>query len=170
MSDKVLVAYGSKYGATAEIAGRIGEVLGAAGFTVDVLSADKVRGISSYEAVVLGSAVYAGSWRKEAAKLLTSEADALAERPVWLFSSGPTGPGDPVQLLNGWRIPGALRPAAERIKVRDIAVFHGAIDMQKLSLPERLIIKGIKAPAGDFRDWAAIMAWAEGIARALRPA
>jgi menaquinone-dependent protoporphyrinogen oxidase len=170
MSDKVLVAYGSKYGATAEIAGRIGEVLGSAGFTVDVLSADKVRDISSYEAVVLGSAVYAGSWRKEAAKLLTSEAGALAERPVWLFSSGPTGLGDPVQLLNGWRIPNALRPVAERIKVRDIAVFHGAIDMQKLSLLERMLIKGIKAPAGDFRDLAAITAWAEGIARALGPA
>lgn len=170
MSDKVLVAYGSKYGATAEIAGRIGEVLGVAGFTVDVLSADKARDISSYAAVVLGSAVYAGSWRKEAAQLLTKHAEALSERPVWLFSSGPTGAGDPVQLLNGWRLPDALRPVAERIGVRDIAVFHGVIDMQKLSLPERLIIKGIKAPAGDFRDWAAITAWAEGIARALGPA
>lgn len=170
MSSKVLVAYGTKYGATAEIAGRIGEVLRSAGLAVDVLSADRVRDISSYDAVVLGSAVYAGSWRKEAARLLTSQAGALAERPVWLFSSGPTGPGDPVQLLNGWRIPDALRPAAERIKPRDIAVFHGAIDMQKLSLPERLLIKGIKAPAGDFRDWTAITAWAEGIARALGPA
>lgn len=167
MSNKVLVAYGTKYGATAEIAGRIGEVLQKAGFAVDVLSAERVADVSPYDAVVLGSAVYAGSWRKEAAKLLTSQANALAERPVWLFSSGPTGPGDPVELLNGWRIPNALRPIAERIKVRDIAVFHGVIDMQKLSLPDRLLIKGIKAPAGDFRDWPAITAWAEGIARAL---
>lgn len=167
MSNKVLVTYGTKYGATAEIAGRIGEVLKKAGFAVDVLSAERVADVSPYDAVVLGSAVYAGSWRKEAAKLLTTQANALAERPVWLFSSGPTGVGDPVELLNGWRIPDALRPIAERIKVRDVAVFHGVIDMQKLSLPERLLIKGIKAPAGDFRDWPAITAWAEGIARAL---
>ncbi len=170
MSDKVLVAYGTKYGATAEIAGRIGEVLEKAGFTVDVLSAERVADISSYDAVVLGSAVYAGSWRKEAAKLLTAQESVLAERPVWLFSSGPTGVGDPVELLNGWRLPDALRPVAERIKARDIAVFHGVIDMQKLSLPERLLIKGIKAPAGDFRDWPAITAWAENIARALQSA
>ncbi len=167
MSKKVLVAYGSKYGATAEIAGRIGEVLSAAGFAVDVLSAEKVQDLTAYDAVVLGSAVYAGSWRKEAARLLTSQEQALAGRPVWLFSSGPTGEGDPLTLLNGWRIPDALRPVAERIGARDIAVFHGVIDMQKLSLPERLIIKGIKAPTGDFRDWPAIIAWAEGIGRAL---
>jgi menaquinone-dependent protoporphyrinogen oxidase len=40
--------------------------------------------------------------------------------------------------------------------------------MKKVSLPERLIIKGIKAPLGDFRDWGAISSWAEGIAGELK--
>ncbi len=37
-------------------------------------------------------------------------------------------------------------------------------------LPENLIVKSVKAPTGDFRDWAAITAWATAIAEALTKA
>ena len=60
MSKKILVAYASKYGSTTEIANKIGEVLTQAGHQVDVLSADQVKGLSAYQAIVLGSAVYYG--------------------------------------------------------------------------------------------------------------
>jgi menaquinone-dependent protoporphyrinogen oxidase len=167
MAKRVLVAYASKYGATAQIAERIGEVLRGAGLDADVQPADRVKDLSPYAAVVLGSAVYAGSWLKAAAGFLRSNEQALAERPVWLFSSGPTGEGDPVELLKGWRFPQALQPVADRIRPRDVAVFHGAIDMSRLSFPERLLVRGIKAAVGDFRDWDAIAAWAAGIAGAV---
>ena len=167
MAKRVLVAYASKYGATAQIAERIGEVLRGAGLDVDVQPADRVKDLSPYAAVVLGSAVYAGSWLKSAADFLRSNEQALAERSVWLFSSGPTGEGDPVELLKGWRFPQALQPVADRIRPRDVAVFHGAIDMSKLSFPERLLVRGIKAAVGDFRDWDTIAAWATGIAGAI---
>ena len=123
MSDKVLVAYGSKHGATAEIAEAIGRAIQEAGLTVDVLSADAVGSLSPYQAVVLGSAVYAGMWRKEAIQLLESQEEALAQVPVWIFSSGPTGEGDPVELLDGWRLPEAQQTVADRISPREITVF-----------------------------------------------
>ncbi|MCL6431706.1 MAG: flavodoxin domain-containing protein [Anaerolineae bacterium] len=167
MAKRVLVAYASKYGATAEIAGRIGDVLRSSGLDAEVLPASRVRDLSPYAGVVLGSAVYAGSWLKPAADFLRSNEQALAERPVWLFSSGPTGEGDPVELLKGWRFPQALQPVADRIRPRDIAVFHGAIDVSRLSFPERLLVRGIKAAIGDYRDWNAIATWAAGIAEAL---
>ena len=167
MEGKVLVAYATKYGATAEIAERIGQVLGERGLAAEVRPVDDVSDVTPYAAVVLGSAVYIGQWRKEAVTFLEANEKALAERPVWLFSSGPTGQGDPVELMKGWRFPEAQRPLADRIKPRDIAVFHGALDTKKLSLVEKMMIKGVKAPAGDFRDWAAIIAWANGIAAAL---
>lgn len=87
---------------------------------------------------------------------------------MWLFSSGPTGQGDPLELMKGWRLPEAQQPIADRIRPRDVALFHRELDMKKLSLPEKLILKAMKAPVGDFRDWEAITAWAAGIAEALK--
>jgi len=168
MENKVLVAYGTKYGATAEIAERIGQVLREAGLGADVQPADRVGDLPPYAAVVLGSAVYIGQWRKEAAKFLKTNEAALAEKPIWLFSSGPTGEGDPVELAQGWRFPGKLQPIADRIQPRDIAIFLGAADESKMGRLDRWLLKNVKAPMGDFRDWDAIAAWATAIAKALQ--
>lgn len=168
MDAKVLVAYATKHGATAEIAERIGEVLREAGWSSDVLPADRVSDLTPYPAVVLGSAVYVGKWRKEAVAFLEANEQQLAERPVWLFSTGPTGEGDAVELLKGWRFPEAQQPIADRIQPRDIAVFHGELDKEELGLAEKLIVKGVKAPMGDFRDWEAVTSWATAIAAALQ--
>jgi menaquinone-dependent protoporphyrinogen oxidase len=151
MNGKVLVAYATKSGATQEIAAAIGDVLRNAGLKVEVLEATRAADVSGYRAVVLGSAVYMGQWRKEAVAFLEAQEKALSERPVWLFSSGPSGKGDAVKLMSGWKFPEAQRPIAERIRARDTALFHGSVDPAKLSLPEKLILKGVKAPTGDLR-------------------
>lgn len=168
MDTQILVTYATKHGATAEIAEKIGQVLKEAGLSVDVNSVDKVGDLDAYRAVVLGSAVYAGMWRNEAVDFLEANQNKLAEREVWLFSSGPTGEGDPVELMKGWSFPEAQRPIADRIGPRDIAFFHGEIDMDDLNLAEKLIVKGVKAPTGDYRDWEAITAWAAAIGDALK--
>jgi menaquinone-dependent protoporphyrinogen oxidase len=170
MDIRVLVAYATKHGATGEIAEKIGQVLGQAGLDADVLPADQVSDLAPYDAVVLGSAVYAGRWHKEAAAFLEANEKELTGQPVWLFSSGPTGEGDLVELMKGWRFPEALQPVADRIQPRDIASFHGVLDTGKLGLGEKLIVKALKAPTGDFRDWEAITSWAADIASALEQA
>jgi menaquinone-dependent protoporphyrinogen oxidase len=170
MGTRVLIAYATKYGATAEIAEKIGQVLRQEGLQTDVVSADRVSDIAGYGAVVLGSAVYAGQWRKEAATFLKENQEELAARPVWLFSSGPTGEGDPVELMKGWEFPEGLQPLADSIQVQDIAFFHGVLDMDKLNLAEKVIAKVMRAPVGDFRDWDAITAWAKEIAAVLKKA
>jgi menaquinone-dependent protoporphyrinogen oxidase len=168
MNDQVLVVYATKYGATAEIAEKIGEVLLQAGLRADVLPADSVSDLSPYKAVVLGSAVYIGQWRKEAVKFLKANEKALAGKLVWLFSSGPTGVGDPTELVQGWRFPGKLQPIADRIGPRAIAIFHGAVDVNKLNFIEKWVLKNVKAPVGDFRDWEAITTWTTAIADELK--
>ena len=170
MESQVLVAYATKYGATAEIAEKIGQVLREAGLPTDVLPADRASDLSAYRAVVLGSAVYIGRWRKEAVKFLKTNEEVLAKRLVWLFSSGPTGKGDPVELTDGWRLPGGLQPIADRIGPRDIALFHGAVDVDKLNFLEKWMLNNVKSPVGDFRDWEAITAWAASIAGELKEA
>jgi len=168
MEHKVLVAYATKRGATAEIAEKIGEVLRNNGLQVDVLPAGQDRDITLYTAVVLGSAAYIGQWRKEAVTLLKENEKILSTIPVWVFSSGPTREGDPVELLKGWLYPNGLKQVIERIKPRGITVFHGAVSRDKMNFLERLMLKNVKSPIGDFRDWDAIAAWAGAIADELK--
>jgi menaquinone-dependent protoporphyrinogen oxidase len=168
MENRVLVAYATRHGATEEIASKIAQVLQEEGFDTDVIAAKNVKELSPYQAVVLGSAVYIGRWRKEASAFLKKNEAALAEKSVWLFSSGPTGKGEPVELLKGWRFPKSLQPIVDRIHPCDVTVFHGGLDTGKLSGVERWMIKNVKAPAGDFRDWDAIGSWAVSIAAELK--
>jgi menaquinone-dependent protoporphyrinogen oxidase len=168
MGKRVLVTYGTKYGGTAEIAEKIGAVLRESGLQVDVSRAGRAGEVGSYDAVVLGSAVYIGRWRKEAARFLIDNEAMLVGKPVWLFSSGPTGEGDPVELTQGWKFPGKLQPIADHIGPRDIALFHGVSDPGKLNFLEKWMLNNVKAPTGDYRDWEAIASWARGIAEALQ--
>ena len=167
MGKSVLVAYASKHGGTEEIAERIATVLREAGYQADLRPARQVDDLETYDAVVVGSGVYIGRWRRPAARLLKNHRETLADKPVWLFSSGPTGEGDPVKAAAGWRFPKALQTTADEIGPRDVALFHGALDESELNFIERWMIKNVGAPLGDFRDWDAISAWAESIAEEL---
>ena len=169
MTYRILIAYASKHGATAEIARKIGDILTTAGLKADVLPVERVTDLTPFDAVVLGSAVYAGSWCKEAVNFLEDYKGLLSKIPVWLFSSGPLGESDPVTFIKGWHFPNAQLPIANRIHARDIALFNGAVDMEKLNFLEKQIIKEFNSGTGDFRDWDAITNWAVSIAVSLRP-
>ena len=163
----VLVTYATKHHSTAEIAEAIGEALRQAGLKVDIRDVSTITSIAPYAAVIVGSAVYVGQWQPSAIQFLETHEGELATRPVWLFSSGPTGDGDPVALMKGWSFPENLKPLAARINPRDIALFHGKIDPTRLNFLERTAVKMVKAPVEDARDWTLIRDWAHGIADAL---
>ena len=159
----VLVAYASKHGSTAGIAEAIADTLVDQEIKAEAKSVDTVDDLGGYEAVVLGSAVYAGSWMREAVSFSERHGPELSRKPVWLFSSGPLGDEvkdheeQPRQLSE---LRGAIQPKGHR-------VFFGALDTSVLGFAERMIAKAVKAPVGDFRDWDAIRAWAEEIAEEL---
>jgi menaquinone-dependent protoporphyrinogen oxidase len=162
---RVLVTAATKYGATGEIAQVIGEVLGEHGLDPTVVTPDQVDGVDGYDAVVLGSAVYAGHWLKPARELVGRLGGELAERPVWLFSSGPVGDPpkpeeDPVDVAEFLAATGA----------REHRVFAGKLVRKQLSFPERAIVSALHVPDGDFRDWTEVRQWAAGIASALATA
>lgn len=163
----VLVAYATKHHSTAEIAEVIGEVLSKASADVDVMPVESVHNLDHYDAVVLGSAVYMGQWQPSAAEFLKKHERELADKQVWLFSSGPTAEGHPKALSNGWAFPEPLREIADRINPRDIALFHGRLNPDQLTPLQRFIVKVVRAHPGDYRDWNMIRGWASGIARAV---
>jgi menaquinone-dependent protoporphyrinogen oxidase len=159
---RVLVTTASKYGATAEIAAAIAEELDKHGLEATVLPPEEVNGVDGYDAVVVGSAVYAGHWLKPARELVERHAGALAGRPVWLFSSGPVG--DPPKPEED---PVDVADLVDLTNAREHRVFAGKLVRKQLSFPERAIVSALRVPEGDFRDWTEIRQWAAGIAEAV---
>jgi menaquinone-dependent protoporphyrinogen oxidase len=160
----VLVAYASKHGATQEIAERISAKLRQMRKEADVRPVDAVSDAGSYEAFVIGSAIYYGSWLKEATEWVHRNQSILANRPVWLFSSGPLG----TDVKDAEQQPKEIADFQKTIKPRDHQIFFGSLDHNKLTFTERMVLKAVRAHEGDYRDWAAIDAWAESIARDLK--
>jgi menaquinone-dependent protoporphyrinogen oxidase len=159
---KVLVSAASKHGSTDEIARAIGEVLAGRGIEATVLRVEDVSTISGYDAFVIGSAVYAGRWRTSAKELILTHASTLASRPVWLFSSGPCG--DPPEPQGD---PSDVASLAEVTRAIGHRVFSGRLERRRLGLAERTLVRAMKAPEGDYRDWEEIRRWATSIGDVL---
>lgn len=159
---RVMVSAASKHGATAEIAEVIGEVLGDRGLDTEVRPPDGIESIDGYDAFVIGSAVYAGHWLKEAVALIENHGSFLRNHPVWLFSSGPVGePPKPEEE------PVDIAHLLDAIGAGEHRVFGGRLDRSRLGFAEKAIVMALRAPEGDFRDWDEIRAWAAGIAAKL---
>jgi menaquinone-dependent protoporphyrinogen oxidase len=160
---KVLVTAASKHGSTMQIAAAIADELRKAHLDVDLREVGKVKGVEGYDAVVFGSAVYAGSWLPEAKRFAQAHRVELARNPLWIFSSGPLGAPEPQPRDD----PAKYASPLGDVPIRDHRIFVGKLDSEELGFAERLIVKVVKAPDGDFRDWADIKAWAGEIAHAL---
>lgn len=166
---RVLVVHGSRMGSTAEIAERIAGQLRASGFDAVAVPAADRSDASAWDAFVIGAGVYAGHWHPDSVEFVERNRDRLAERPVWLFSSGPVGESavkyEPVEPKEINRIRNLINP-------RDHRIFAGAfnranVDGAGLGRASSFIASRF-IPEGDFRDWGEIEAWASGIARELR--
>jgi len=159
---KILVAVASKHGSTREIAQAVAEELRSLGLATDLREAEEVTELDGYDAAIVGSAVYMGTWLPEARRLIAREGAPLQAMPVWLFSSGPIG-ADPHaggELAN-------LAAILAATGAREHVIFAGKLDAQSLGLAERLIARLVHIPTGDFRDWAAVREWARAIGAAL---
>jgi menaquinone-dependent protoporphyrinogen oxidase len=166
MSDKLLVAYATRYGSTKEVAEKVAATLGEGGSLVDVQAAEQVRSLDDYRAVVVGAPLYMFNWLKAARRFLSQNRTALERIPVAVFALGPTedkeedwqetqGQFDKVLAGFPW-----LTPVA-------VELFGGKFDPARLTFPYTLIPALKKMPVSDIRDWDAIRAWARGLGRKL---
>ena len=181
---RVQVVYASRHGATAGIAERIAEVLRSAGAEVTLADATNQPDAQGFDAHVIGSGVQLGSWFTEGTEFLERNQATLAAKPVWMFSSGPlqsasttNEPIDRIELALGPADgPGSggrkkIEALSAAIHPREHRVFYGAYDPKDppRSMQERLVRFAARRalPAGDFREWDAIEAWASQIAAEL---
>ncbi|SRR5579875_2070277 len=167
---KVLVAAASRHGSTAAIAEAIGEVLKSRGFDVTVATPENVAGLSEFDAVVLGSAVYMGHWLEPATGLARRLGRELAGRPVWLFSSGPVGDPSKKYTQQMDVDPVDLQAVQSATGARAHKRFSGKLDRHNLGGLQRVGLSLFRGLQGDFRDWTAIREWAGSIADQLAEA
>ncbi len=158
MNNRILVAYATRAGSTAEIAAAIAETLAARGYAVDVKPVKEKPNLAGYTAVVLGSAIRMGNWLPEMVKFIEANQAALAALPTALFTVHMLNTGDDeasraarAAYLKAIR---PLLPDAEEV------YFAGKMDFARLSFLDRAIAKMVKAVEADQRDWDAIRRWA----------
>jgi menaquinone-dependent protoporphyrinogen oxidase len=160
MAARVLVAYATKLGSNAEIAEAIARTLREAGHHVTACSVRDVKDIDGWDAVVLGSAIYAAHWQKDARRFAVRLKEGLEARPLWLFSSGPLEP-----RLARANLPITAHGAeiTAGLGAIDHRTFGGRLEADAAIDPQVLATH----PIGDFRDWDAIRAYAAEIGAAL---
>ncbi len=160
---KVMIAVASRHGSTREIAEEIARVLEREGHEIDVVDAEPDRWLDDeHDAYLVGSGVYFGNWLRSARKFVTSNRQVLAQRPTWLFSSGPLGADGEVGIATG-HLSKLLAP----LRAVEHRVFRGRLDRNDLNLVERAVVRGLRAPSGDFRNWNDVEVWALEISAEL---
>ncbi|MEV5983237.1 flavodoxin domain-containing protein [Streptomyces sp. NPDC052114] len=163
MTGRMLVAYATKNGSTAEIAGTITRTLREEGIETDLRPVVYIGGIEEYDGVVLGSPLYAGRWHRDARRFARRRRRALAAKEVWLFSSGPLDASASERDI-------APVPAVHRmltaIGAHEHVTFGGCLKDGAKGHIARMILRSGKG--GDFRDFQQIGDWSRRVAAALK--
>lgn len=159
---RVLIAYGSRHGGTAEIAEWIAEAMREAGVEADVRAAGTVADLGAYDAVIAGAGLYTGRWQREGRRFVHRHARELTHLPVWLFSSGPLDRTAEEREIDatGW-----VAKAMRRTGARGHATFGGRLEPGA----EGFIASAMaKEHGGDFRNRDQVRNWALDITRELQ--
>jgi menaquinone-dependent protoporphyrinogen oxidase len=143
---QVLVTYGSKMGGTAGLAEMIADALRRRDVTVEVSPAAAVRSLAGFDAVIVGGALYAARWHRDARRFVTHHRRELRELPVWLFSSGPLGDAEQRPDIPPVR---GVRKLMRRIGARGHTTFGGRLEPDAPGFVAQAMAK---SSAGDWRD------------------
>lgn len=124
--------------------------------------------LADYDAAVIGSAVYARHWRKDALSYLDEHEKELSRMPIAYFSvclSVVKCTEQSKEEEERYRcIPSERCPAVEPVST---ATFAGCLSEEKLAPGERQLVRLFGVEEGDYRDWDAIRAWARSVHEAF---
>ena len=158
---RVLVTWGSKRGGTEDIARILGEALRNEGLEIDLLPSRAAAKATSFDAVVVGGALYANRWHQAARRFVNRQEKRLRGVPVWFFSSGPLDDSAERETIAPTRQVSTLM---ERVGAQGHITFGGRLAPDARGFPASAMAQ---KRAGDWRRPERIRAWASEIARAL---
>jgi menaquinone-dependent protoporphyrinogen oxidase len=165
-----LVAYSGEFGSTAEIARAISDILRDQNVLVDVKSVTQVENVTSYDAVIVGSAIQYDRWMPQATRFVERHASMLKGVPVAFFFSCLTLSRKNEQSerqAQGYA--DKLRSDFSALHPLSVAGFAGVLDYSKFTIYvrplARLMFAVLGVSEGDHREWDVIGKWAESIKR-----
>lgn len=144
----VLITYASEHGGTRKIAHVIATMLRFQRIRLSIQPLENVQDMSEFDAVIIGSAADHNAWLPYAEQFILKNVDELAEKDVWMFSSG--GINHP--------IPKNLSGAMQIIQPLDATIFGNSRDSDQ---SDQTLSK-------KFRNWDGISYWAEDIVKYLK--
>ena len=171
---RVLVAYASRCGSTGEVAEAMGQALCNNGVAADVRLVENVKDLSSYQSVVVGSAIRRSKWLPEAVEFGEENRDFLKEVSVAYFLTCLTLSRNTEETrlkANAYLEP--VFNAVPQVQPVNTGLFAGVLDYSKLSWGMRMVMRrkmdkfGVKE--GDYRDWDAIRTWTSSVRSRLLP-
>jgi menaquinone-dependent protoporphyrinogen oxidase len=180
MLKKALIVYGTRYGATESTSEEIARVLQGEGLEVKVVNAkkEKVKDISPYDLIIVGSGMQMAKWTGEPENFLDQFQKELASKKLAIFVSSAAQAlmeyekkteeteNNRKQYLEEKAVKYNLQPVS-------MIIFGGVWDFNKMNFLFRRTLAGFKPrieAAGfkeikpglyDTRDWNAIRAWAK---------
>jgi menaquinone-dependent protoporphyrinogen oxidase len=167
MVNKILVTYASQAGSTVGVAEAIGKTLSEGGAQVDVMPMRNVKDLSTYRAVVAGSAIQGQKFLPEAMQFLRNHQTELSKKPFAAFMvcitlSMPNA-SQYLEGLKSW-----MSPVRALVPTVSEGYFAGGLDFSKLPfsfnvLAMRFLVLLGLWKEGDHRDWNAIRSWSESL-------
>jgi menaquinone-dependent protoporphyrinogen oxidase len=169
---KILVAYASAHGTTAEVATFISKTLEVYGAEVTCAAVESIESVKDYDAFVLGTAIHEGIWLRSMMLFIDKFEAELAQKPVYFFVTC-------IRIVEADGYDHVMKnymdtKTLEKLNVKNVNAFGGAIQLNEIDWNERwalgLRYDGTNLQArlnADYRDWYAIGAWANSIAKDL---
>jgi menaquinone-dependent protoporphyrinogen oxidase len=161
---RVLVTVGSTRGGTEGLGEMVAEDLRAEGFEADMTPPKRVKRLDGYDAVIVGGALYAFRWHKDARRFVKRHVTELSTRPVYFFSSGPLDDSATTKDIPPVKVVSALM---QRVGARGHITFGGRLEPDAKGFPASAMAKN---HAGDWRDPKQVMDWTRTVAAELRTA
>lgn len=169
---KILVAYASHFGTTADVAHAIGVALQDQGVLVETKAIEAVQDVSDYDAVIVGSAIQYDKWMPQATKFVGQHEDALGKVPVaFFFTCLALSVKNAKAKRQAQSYADALSGSFSQVTPVSVGGFAGVLNYTKLKVLTRLAAKvafaflGVKE--GDHREWTTIEAWAQNVSPKL---
>jgi menaquinone-dependent protoporphyrinogen IX oxidase len=170
---KILVAYASAHGSTGQIGQFLGDLLSLYDVQVTVRSVNEpMTDLESFDAVVMGSPIHGGMWLREFSNFAEKLQRIGGSRKHFMFITC-------VRVMEEGGLQHVHqnyvhRPTLDALKVADIEVFAGKLELSQINWEERWTLSarydGQEMPGTmqhDYRDWQRIAAWGHWIAKDL---